>query len=68
MPQTATIPPATIPTGSIRTFGKDGIPYIVGEAVEALPDGDWLIDIELPQSGEHTRYRLSKILHDPQAH
>nr|WP_232470086.1 DUF5397 family protein [Neisseria gonorrhoeae] len=30
--------------------------YIVGTPAEQLPDGDWLVNIELPESGEHTQY------------
>ena len=44
----------TIPTGSIRTFGDYGVKYIVGTPAKQLPDGDWLVNIELPESGEHT--------------
>lgn len=57
----------SIPTGSIRTFGADGIMYIVGDAAEELSDGDWLVNIELPESGEQTQYRLSHIIQDPKA-
>ncbi|WP_245608484.1 DUF5397 family protein [Stenoxybacter acetivorans] len=57
----------TIPIGSVRTFGEYGIPYIVGTPEKQLPDGDWLVNIELPESGEKTQYKLSKIMHDPKA-
>lgn len=57
----------TVPTGSIRTFGDYGVMYIVGKASQQLPDGDWLVDIELPESGEKTHYKLSHILKDPKA-
>lgn len=56
-----------IPTNSIRTFGDYGTMYIVGTAAEQLPDGDWLVNIELPESGEQTKYRLSQIIQDPKA-
>ncbi|MDT0470363.1 DUF5397 family protein, partial [Streptomyces sp. DSM 41699] len=55
------------PTGSIRTFGDYGVMYIVGTPAEQLPDGDWLVNIELPESGEHTQYKLSHIVQDPKA-
>ena len=42
----------TIPTGSIRTFGDYGVKYIVGTPAKQLPDGDWLVNIELPESGQ----------------
>ena len=60
--------PASIPTGSVRRFGEYGVLYIVGTAAGKLPDGDWMVNIELPESGEKTQYRLSKIIADPKAH
>ena len=57
----------TIPTGSIRTVGDYGVKYIVGTPAKHLPDGDWLVNIELPESGEHTQYKLSHIVQDPKA-
>ncbi|WP_172766110.1 DUF5397 family protein, partial [Neisseria gonorrhoeae] len=27
----------------------------------------WLVNIELPESGEHTQYKLSHIVQDPKA-
>lgn len=57
----------TVPTGSVRTFGQYGVMYIVGEAAERLPDGDLLVNIELPESGEKTLYKLSHIILDPKA-
>lgn len=60
--QTNTLP---IPTSSIRTFGDYGVMYIVGTPAKQLPDGDWLVNIELPESGEHTQYKLSHIIQDP---
>ncbi|NBI43953.1 hypothetical protein GVX76_10885, partial [[Haemophilus] felis] len=32
-----------------------------------LPDGDILVNITLVQSGEEEKYRLSKLLNDPNA-
>ena len=55
----------TIPTGSIRTFGDCGVMYIVGKPAKQLPDGDWLVNIELPESGEKAQYKLSHIMKDP---
>lgn len=58
---------ATVPTGTVKTFGKDGIPYLVENPVEQLANGDWLINIRLLDSNETTQYKLSKIIQDPQA-
>ena len=56
-----------VPTGTIKTFGEFGIPYQVGKEDKKLPDGDILVTITLVQSGEQEKYRLSKLLNDPNA-
>ncbi|MBK1414300.1 DUF5397 domain-containing protein [Haemophilus influenzae] len=56
-----------IPTGCIKQFGQFGVPYVVGEVAEFLPDGDVLVNITLLQSGEKDIYRLSHLLGDPEA-
>ncbi|AAC22109.1 TPA: DUF5397 domain-containing protein [Haemophilus influenzae] len=56
-----------IPTGCIKQFGQFGVPYVVGEVAEFLPDGDVLVNITLLQSGEKDIYRLSHLLEDPEA-
>ena len=54
-----------IPIGSIRRFGEYGVSYLVQNADKQLPDGDWLVNIEVLESGEKTQYKLSKIIQDP---
>lgn len=56
-----------IPTGCIKQFGQFGVPYVVDEVAEFLPDGDVLVNITLLQSGEKDIYRLSHLLEDPEA-
>ena len=56
-----------IPTGCIKQLGQFGVPYVVGEVAEFLPDGDVLVNITLLQSGEKDIYRLSHLLEDPEA-
>ncbi|MFO7517915.1 DUF5397 family protein [Haemophilus influenzae] len=56
-----------IPTGCIKQFGQFGVPYVVGEVAEFLPDGDVLVNITLLQSGEKDIYRLSYLLEAPEA-
>ncbi|MCW9716076.1 MULTISPECIES: DUF5397 family protein [Avibacterium] len=58
---------AEVPTGIIKTFGPFGILYQVGKPDKALPDGDILVNITLIESGEQQKYRLSKLLNDPNA-
>ena len=57
-----------IPFGKIKRFGEFGPPYEVGQAVRRLPDGDWLVEITLVQTGEIAIYRLSRLNDDPEAY
>lgn len=56
-----------VPTGTVKQFGHFGNPYLVGEGVEKLPNGDTLVKITLLQSGETDFYNLSNLLRDPEA-
>lgn len=56
-----------IPVGIIKTFGHYGVPYQVGEPDQVLADGDILVNITLIQTGEQEKYKLSKLLQDPDA-
>ncbi len=67
MPQTLIAPPP-VPVGIIKSFGPFGPKYEVGEPVEQLEDGDWLVEIVLVETGEKTVYRRTHILDDPEAH
>ncbi|MFA7670480.1 MAG: DUF5397 family protein [Burkholderiaceae bacterium] len=66
MPQTVIAPP-TVPVGVIKSFGPFGPKYEVGEPVEQLEDGDWLVEIFLVESGEKAVYRRKLLLDDPEA-
>jgi hypothetical protein len=54
----------TIPTGQIKTFGEFGPKYEVSHALRQLADGDWMVEINLIETGESTEYRLSRISED----
>jgi hypothetical protein len=56
-----------LPTGKIKSFGDEGIPYMVKKFIRKLDDGDWLVEIELIKTGELAEYRLSHIKNDPEA-
>jgi hypothetical protein len=56
-----------IPKGIIKTIGQLGPIYEVGEPIEQLENGDWLVEITLVESGEITEYNLSDIKNDPEA-
>lgn len=66
MPQTVIAPP-TVPVGIIKSFGPFGPKYEVGESIEQLEDGDWLVEIVLVETGEKAAYRRSQLLDDPEA-
>ena len=54
-----------IPTGRIKSFGPFEPKYEVGGPLRQRPDGDWMIEITLVESGEKTEYRLSRLADDP---
>lgn len=56
-----------VPQGRIKTFGPVGPMYEVGKPISQTTDGDWMVEIVLVESGEHTEYRLSHIQADPDA-
>lgn len=55
------------PVGAIKSFGPFGVKYRVGEAIQKLDDGDWLVEVILIETGERAEYRLSRIDGDPEA-
>ena len=55
----------SVPVGTVKTFGNHGISYIVGNPTRELENGDWLISIEVPETGEQLEYELSQIKNDP---
>lgn len=59
--------PPFVPIGEIKTFGRFGPKYIVGQPLRRLDNDDWMIQITLPESGEVAEYFLSHIRHDPPA-
>lgn len=53
--------------GSFRSFGPVGPAYRVMEPVRQLDDGDWLMRVEILESGERVEYRYTAVLDDPKA-
>nr|WP_012477605.1 DUF5397 family protein [Actinobacillus pleuropneumoniae]ABF72156.1 VapX [Actinobacillus pleuropneumoniae] len=56
-----------IPTGAIKQFGPFGVPYLVEDMAEKLPNGDILVNIMLLETGQKDIYKLSSLLEDPEA-
>ena len=56
-----------VPVGKIKSLGKFGEPYEVGQPLRPIGNGDWMVKITLIKSGEVTEYRLSRLLTDPDA-
>lgn len=57
-----------VPIGKIKSFGALGPKYEVGQPLHQLDDGDWMIEIMLIETGEKTKYRLTRVQDDPEAH
>lgn len=62
----ATIFPHPEVIGSFHQFGHFGIPYQVLRPTKQTEKG-WLVEIEIPESGERLEYSLDAVLNDPEA-
>jgi hypothetical protein len=51
--------------GMIKTFGPAGPAYEVLERVRQLAGGDWLMKIQVLESGETLEYSTAEIAADP---
>ena len=54
--------------GQYRRFGELGPAYKIIAPVRPVDQDDWIILIQIPESGEETEYRYSNIKNDPVAH
>ena len=52
--------------GNFYQFGPFGIPYQVMQASRKTDKG-WMVDIEVPETGERLEYSLDAVLNDPEA-
>lgn len=57
----------SVPVGKIKSFGAFGPKYEVREALRALDDGDWMVEVMLAETGEKAEYRLTHVNDDPEA-
>ncbi len=53
--------------GQFRTFGDLGPAYKVLAPVRQIDDGDWLLRIQVIETGEELDYRYTHALGDPKA-
>jgi len=53
--------------GQFRTFGSNGPTYHVIEPSRINEDGEWLLRIEVPTSGEVVEYPYAQLVADPLA-
>lgn len=60
--------PAPQMIGKFRTFGLFGPAYRVLEPVKQTASGDWLLRIQIVETGEETEYPYTQALNDPEAH
>ncbi len=54
--------------GQYRRFGELGPAYKIIAPVRPVGQDDWIVLIQIPESGEETEYRYSNIKNDPVAH
>jgi hypothetical protein len=52
--------------GSFHQFGAFGVSYQVLRPVGQTEKG-WLVEIEIPESGERLEYKLDDVMNDPEA-
>lgn len=57
----------SVPVAKIKSFGAFGPKYEVREALRALDDGDWMVEVMLVETGEQADYRLARVNDDPEA-
>lgn len=55
-------------TGQFRQFGEMGPVYKIMAPIRPLGDDDWLLLIQLIETGEEVAYRRSRAEQDPLAH
>lgn len=53
--------------GQHRTFGSLGVTYKILEPVKPVGNNDWLIRIQVLESGEITEYPYIQLINDPEA-
>lgn len=54
--------------GQFRQFGELGPAYKVMAPIRPLENNDWLLLIEVAETGENVEYRYSRIQNDPVAY
>ena len=54
--------------GKFRTFGLFGPAYRVLEPVKQIGNGEWVLRIQVMETGEETEYPYTQALNDPEAH
>lgn len=59
--------PPSVPVGKIKSFGPFGPKYEVGKALRELPNGDWMIEVTMIETGERAEYPMTNMQDDPEA-
>lgn len=66
--QTAAHPfPSPNLLGMYKTFGVFGPAYQVIKPIRELPGGDWVVLVQVLETGEETEYCYSHLIDDPKA-
>lgn len=53
--------------GTYRSFGPVGPAYQIINPIRQLDDGDWLLSVQVLETGEEVQYRYTQALEDPKA-
>jgi hypothetical protein len=54
--------------GQFRQFGELGPAYKVMAPIRPIGKSDWLLLIQVAETGEEVEYRYSSVQNDPKAH
>ncbi len=54
--------------GQFRQFGEFGPAYKIMASIRPLEKNDWLLLIQIPETGEEVEYKYSNVKNDPKAH
>jgi hypothetical protein len=54
--------------GQFRTFGPFGPAYQVLDSVKQDAKGEWLLRVQILETGEETEYPYAQAANDPEAH
>ena len=61
------MPPPILPIGRIKQFGSLGPKYEIRSGAHQATSGEWMVPIQLVETGEQIDYSYAHLLQDPDA-